>query len=227
MKWTRKNRQQLRLRIGQSIAFSDFPDFKEFLEYTENFLRNTKRSIVINAKERITDELPEEQTSALWEDYGVEIGQFEKTFPQILKHSLFITLMSMAEDSITTLCGVAWQAFNLEKEFDQSGPKVINRGIEYLKNPPLSIDMSEQADLIEFVDSLRKLRNCIVHSRGRVDFRKKEEERELREFVASTPTLKIDNFEKIVMIDGFIDESTEKTKTLIQWLFRSVEKKLV
>lgn len=65
-----------------------------------------------------------------------------------------------------------------------------------------------------------------THSRGRVDFRKEEEEQDLREFVTNTRTLEIDNFKQIVILDGFIDESLEKIEELIHRLFRSVEKRL-
>jgi hypothetical protein len=82
LKIIEKNRRQLILRHVQSIALSNFPDLEEFLERIEYFLKRERKSILKRAKERITNDLPNDVASSLWEDYGVELGQFENTFPE-------------------------------------------------------------------------------------------------------------------------------------------------
>ena len=221
MKWTKKQRRQLSLRTLESIALSAFPDFKDFLEHTEYFLKKEKKSIIKEAKERITDDLSKDEASYLWEDYGAELGQFKDTFPQILRYSLFIMLMSMTENSIVTLCHGARQTFELEENFNQRRGVVINRGIEYL-NKNLCIDTSGYTDLIGLADSLRKVRNCIVHSEGRIAWRTEEEEADLRKFIESTSMLEINHYGQIVILEGFVENSMNSAKLLIQRLLESI-----
>jgi hypothetical protein len=226
LKITKKNRRQLALRLVQSVALSSFPDLQEFLDQTEFFLKRERKSILKRATERITNDLPNDVASSLAEDYGVELGQYEDTFPRILRYSLFTMLMSMTEASITTLCHGVRQIFRLEESFDQRKGDVINRGIEKYIKKHLHIDTSEYTHLIGFVDSLRKLRNCIVHSEGHISRRAEEEEADLRKFVDSTPTLEINHYEQIVILEGFIEDSVQNAKLLIQRLLESIAQRL-
>ncbi len=226
LKITEKNRRQLILRHVQSIALSNFPDLEEFLERIEYFLKRERKSILKRAKERITNDLPNDVASSLWEDYGVELGQFENTFPGILRYSLFTMLMSMTEASIVTLCHGVRQIVKLEKSFNQRKSDVINRGIKKYLKKHLCIDTSGYTDLIELVDSFRKLRNCIVHSKGRIAWRTEKEEADLRKFIESTPTLEINHYGQIVILEGFIEISMHNAKLLIQRLLESIREKL-
>ncbi|MCK4619123.1 MAG: hypothetical protein KAT52_04205 [Desulfobacterales bacterium] len=226
MKITEKNRRQLILRHVQSIALSNFPDLEEFLERIEYFLKRERKSILKRAKERITNDLPNDVASSLWEDYGVELGQFENTFPEILRYSLFTMLMSMTEASIVTLCHGVRQIFKLEKSFNQRKSDVINEGIKKYLKKHLCIDTSGYTDLIELVDSFRKLRNCIVHSKGRIAWRTEKEEADLRKFIESTPTLEINHYGQIVILEGFIKISMHNAKLLVQRLLESIREKL-
>lgn len=223
---TQKNRRQLILRHVQSIALSNFPDLEEFLEQIEYFLKRERKSILKRARERITNDLPNDVASSLWEDYGVELGQFEDTFPRILRYSLFTMLMSMTEASIVTLCHGVRQIFKLEESFNQRKGDVINRGIKKYIKKHLHIDTSGYTDLIGFVDSLRKLRNCIVHSKGRIAWRTEKEEAHLRKFINSTPTLEINHYKQIVILEGFIEDSMQNAKLLTQRLLESIRERL-
>lgn len=226
MKITEKNRRQLILRHVQSIALSNFPDLEKFLERIEYLLKRERKSILKRAKERITNDLPNDVASSLWEDYGVELGQFENTFPGILRYPLFTMLMSMTEDSIVTLCHGVRQIFKLEKSFNQRKSDVINRGIKKYLKKHLCIDTSGYTDLSELVDSFRNLRNCIVHSKGRIAWRTEKEEADLRKFIESTPTLEINHYGQIVILEGFIKISMHNGKLLVQRLLESIREKL-
>lgn len=225
MKWTKKHSQQLILRQIQSIAFLNFPDLEEFIDYTERFLELEQKSIHKKANDEITDDLPKDVAASILEDYAVQLGQFEGSFPQILRFSLFITLMATIENSIVTLCHGVRQLLELKEMFSQRGPNVINRAIKYLKKYA-SIDTNRYDDLIGFVDKLRMLRNCVVHSKGRIGWRTEEEETALRNFIEDTHTLEINYYGKIVMLEGFIENSTEVAKLLIQKLLESIREKL-
>ncbi len=166
--------------------------------------------------------LPEDERYFLAECYAEDLQKTEEVFPRIQRYSLFITAMSMIEGSIVILCRGAKQIFNLNDELNTKKSNVINRGIKYLEEK-LGISTNEYKDYIDFVDSLRKIRNCIVHSEGRVSER--NDESAIRCFVSTIPTLEIDKFDRILILEGFIDSSTHTANLLIQRLFDSVRSK--
>jgi hypothetical protein len=124
------------------------------------------------------------------------------------------------------LCGGVRQIFELEDCFDQRKSDVINRGIKKYLKKHLCIDTSGYTDLIELVDSFRKLRNCIVHSKGRIAWRTEKEEADLRKLIESTPTLEINHYGQIVILEGFIEISMHNAKLLVQRLLESIREKL-
>lgn len=216
------SKRQLRLRILHSLVGRNFRELKELSSLVEGFLKKEYKSILIRADKEITDDLPEETASFLAESYAEDLQRIEDVFPRIQRYSMFITAMSMIEGSIITLCKGTKQIFNLNKDFNPKKPNVINRGIEYLvKN--LSIKTDRYKHYIEFVDSLRKVRNCIVHSEGRVAAR--SDESDIRSFVASIPTLGIDRYDRILVLEGFIDISIHEADLLLQRLFDSIRKR--
>jgi hypothetical protein len=89
--------------------------------------------------------------------------------PTILRYSLFTTLMSMTEASIVGLCSIVRHIFGKEP-FNRRGNNVIKRAIEYLE-----IEDNEYKDFLDVVNSLRDLRNCIVHSQGYISLSKENE----------------------------------------------------
>jgi hypothetical protein len=117
-----------------------------------------------------------------------------------------IMLMSITEAGIVTLCNGVRQIFNLQEYFNQRKPDVINRATnDYLKRH-LQIDTSGYRDIIGFVDSLRMIRNCIVHSEGHISWRNEKEEAALQKFIDSTTMIEINNHGQIVILEGFIEE---------------------
>jgi hypothetical protein len=134
--------------------------------------------------------------------------------------------MSMTEASIVTLCHGVRQIVKLEESFNQRKSDVINRGIKKYLKKHLRIDTSGYTDLIELVDSFRKLRNCIVHSKGRIAWRTEKEEADLRKFIESTPTVEINHYGQIVILEGFIEISMHNAKLLVQRLLESIREKL-
>ena len=162
---------------------------------------------------------------SIGEDYAIQLDQFERSFPQILRFSLLVTLMNTVEDSIVTLCHGVRQILGLREKFKLRGSDVIKRAIKYLERNT-GIDRKEYEDLYNFVDNLRNLRNCVVHSKGNIRWRKPAEQTALRGFIEGTSTLEINCYDKTVILEGFIEKSTKDAKKLIEKLIELIRKKL-
>jgi len=211
--------KQLMLSHLRSLIDNDLHELKEFSSLVENFLRKEFHSTLKRAEKEVVDDLPEDQKYFLEACYSEDLQKIEKLFPRIQRYSLFTTAMSMIEGSVVMLCRGAKQIFNLTEEFDTTKPNVIKRGIQYLEKN-LGIITDRYKYYIEFVDSLRKIRNCIVHEEGRVTGRK--DESDIRNFISTMPTIELDEFDRILILKGFIDSSSHTANFLIQRLFDSV-----
>ena len=218
-KMTQYDKKQLMLSHLRSLIDNDLHELKELSSLVENFLRKEFHSTLERAEKEIADDLPEDEQYFLEACYSEDLQKIEKLFPRIQRYSLFTTAMSMIEGSVVTLCRGAKQIFNLTEEFDTKKPNVINRGIKYLENN-LGIITNRYKHYIAFVDSLRKVRNCIVHEEGRVSGTK--DESDIRSFISSIPTIELDKFDRIVILEGFIDSSSHTANLLIQRLFDSI-----
>ena len=216
------DKKSLHLSHLRSLIDNDIHELKDLSFLVENFLEKEYKSILARADEEITDELPEDEKYFLIGCYSVDIQKIEKVFPRIQRYSLFVTAMSMIEGSIITLCRGAKQIFNIEEEFNTKKPNVINRGIKYLEDH-LGINTVRYKGYVDFVDSLRKVRNCIIHSEGVVSER--NDESDIRNFISGIPTIGIDINDRIVISNGFVDKSMHTANLLIQRLFDSIKKK--
>ncbi len=216
------NKKQLILSHLRSLIDNDLDELKELSSLVERFLKKEFQSTLEKAKREMTDELPEDEKYFLEACYSEDLQKIEILFPKIQRYALFTTAMSMIEGSVVTLCRGVKEVFNLTDKFDSSKPNVINRGIKYLEEN-LGIITDNYKYYIDFVDSLRKVRNCIVHAEGRVSGGK--DESEIRRFISTIPTIELDEFDRILIFEGFIDSSSHEANLLIQRLFDSVRSK--
>lgn len=216
------DKKSLHLNHLRSLIENDIRELMDLSSLVESVLKKEYKSTLALANKDITDNLPEDERYFLEACYAEDLQKIQEVFPRIQRYSLFITAMSMIEGSIVTLCRGAKQIFNLKEEFDPKKPDVVNRGIRYLEGH-LEINTKTYKYYIEFVDSLRKVRNCIVHSEGRVKGR--NDESDIRSFVSGIPTIDIDKYDRILILDGFVHNSMHTANLLVERLFESLRKK--
>ena len=213
------DKKSLHLRHLRSFIDNDIHELNELSFLVENFLKQEYKSTLARANKEITSDLPKDERYFREACYAEDLQKIQEVFPRIQRYSLFITAMSMIEGSIVTLCRGAYQIFNFKEEFDTMKPDVINRGIKYLKKH-LKINTTRYRNYIDFVDSLKKVRNCIVHSEGRIGERKG-----IRSFISDIPTIDIDKYDRVVILDGFVHNTMHTANLLLQRLFESIRKK--
>ena len=68
----------------------------------------------------------------------------------------------------------------------------------------------------------KKVRNCIVHSKGSIDERK--DELDIRSFISDIPTIDIDKYGRVVILDGFVHNTTHTANLLSHRLLEVIYK---
>jgi len=100
-------------------------------------------------------------------DHGIERWRVEGLFARTLRFSLFVTMYSFLEADLHQLCLDYHQAEHLALGPGDISGKGINRSRLYLKKV-VGLDFPDQHSTWHSIQSYVLIRNCIVHSGGRV-----------------------------------------------------------
>jgi len=210
------------LNARRHKASRDRERLEELSRFVEDALHTERKRRVSHMAKRLSAVTDEEEAGFLTEVYAEDIFQVETDFPRIQRYALFVSLMSMVESNVIGLCRTSGRIFTIPKEFKESTPRVVERGVEYLENQ-VGINMSRFKYYINLSKILNHIRNCIVHVEGSLKNRK--EACPLKDFIKDTPTLDIDKHERIVLNKGFVENSTHEMHTFLDRLYDELVKK--
>lgn len=220
----RIDKRRVWLSTLRSLFKHDIEDIKELSDLTERILKKEYKSIIARADKEITDDLPEFDKRFIAECYAEDVDKVQEVFPRILRYSLFVTSMTKLECDIVSLCKGTQKIFALSADFNPKPPNVISRAIEYLKKH-LGINTKKFSHYTELIEKYRMVRNCIVHSEGDITERGKDEPF-LRQFIADSPTLNIDRYNRIILLEGFVTGAAHSTELLWDRLLNAIKEKL-
>lgn len=223
MKRNRIDKRRLLFSHLCSAIYCDVEDIKELSLLTEQALKKEYKSIIARANKPNTDGLSEFDKQFIAECYAEDIGKVQDIFPRILRYSLFITAMSNLEGDIVSLCRGSKQLFLILEDFNVKAPNVINRGIDYLKKH-VGITTDKYMHYIDLTENYKRVRNCIVHSEG--DVSERDDEPLLRKFISEIPTLAIDRYNRIIIHEGFVNNSIHSTQLLLNRILDSIKEKV-
>jgi hypothetical protein len=138
--------------------------------------------------------------------------EVKRDFPRIVRYSLLVSMMSTTESCLVRLCRVAHSSLKIKVKFKEACRDVIRRALEYLQ-VDAGLDTSRMRYHKELADSLRMLRNPIVHSAGCIKGR--SDESHIRAFTKPGVGVKIDKRSNIVLLDRFVMNNTRGMKQFI------------
>lgn len=151
-----------------------FDEMDEFKRFTLAAIKDEKKSI-LDRDERITKNLSEEQKEEYYEWNSEDYFMVEDVFTQINLRSFIVILFSYIEDGLNTLCNAAYsdraryhekksmESFNVKYQ-DMQG-KGITRAKLYLEKV-IGYNLHTEKKPWKEIETLRKIRNAIVHEDG-------------------------------------------------------------
>ena len=205
-------------------------------------VESSLRQESISAKENIKREIAKvehemagidskEEAELLDGWYPYDLDDLDYQFPRIHRYSMLMTTMSVFEGNVKFLCRRIRQIFDIPNEFNEASFAVIKRGIKYFEEK-LSINTNQYQHQKKFIKSTTYIRNCLVHGEGYLDRCHYSEEirgfinQPIQAFDEEVQLLEIDNKERIVIKEGFIEIVIHEWKSLLKGLFKLVNDKI-
>ena len=82
-------------------------------------------------------------------------------------YSLLLTMVSLLEEAVNTLCRVYFYTYKLDKELEDIKGSGLERAAKYLKNV-VKVDGFTSDSQWEYITTIRDARNMVVHNGGRL-----------------------------------------------------------
>lgn len=150
------------------LAHCDFFPFKSVIENNKialDAIYESYRSLANKARAK-NDFITEEwaMTSESLHTFRVDL---------LTQYSLLLTMVSLLEEAVNTLCRLYYNINNLDKELKDIKGSGLERAAKYLKDV-VGIDGFTSDKQWEYITAIRDARNMVVHNGGRIykDFNK-------------------------------------------------------
>lgn len=210
--------------IGLSYFIGEqFDRMSSLCEFLKGVLRKEAKRRHAHAQRQRNDCVGEEEQAFISVSIDDSLFEIERDFPRIVRYSLFVSMMSTTESCLIRLCRVAHSSLNIQVEFKEKDNDVIQRALKYLRDKA-GLDTSRMRHHKELADSLRNLRNAIIHSNGCIKGRSKESD--IRAFAKPGVGVEIDKRNNIVLLDRFVMNNTGGMKELVLQLYRKLKKQI-
>jgi len=207
----------------RSKAHSDRERLQELSRFVERAFGAERKRRKAKATREMKKVADEKEAGFLAAGHYEDIFQVETDFPRIQRYALVASMMGMVEANVVGFCRVARRIFAIPAEFNDRGSCVITRGVQYLVEEA-GVDTSRFRSYVTLAEKLSKVRNCMVHAEGSLGDRK--EAGEIREFAEAHPRLVIDDRDRLVPKNGFMESNTHEMHIFLDRLHDALKKRL-
>ena len=157
----------------------------------------------------------------LAECHAEDIYQVEVDFPRLQRYALVVSMMGMVEANVVGFCRAARRIFAIADEFNDLTPRVIARGVQYLERYA-GVDTARFRCYVNLAEDLSRVRNCIVHSEG--SLKNRTDADMIKAFVKTIPSLVVDDHDRLLPKQGFVENSTHEMHNLLNRLHDALRK---
>ena len=216
------------IKPGISIEFDHLRSYAETLESAlEKLHKDLDKEIRQHFKKAppLTQEDIQEREDLI----GEKSREILDIFPYIMRNSLFITLYSLLEHELDSLCDCICEEKNYSVKRSDLRGKGIHRAKTYLKKVA-GVDFPDTTPSWTAIVHYNYIRNFIVHNDGELDNIKRA--RKVREFVGDTssvyavakPFAYVDADQRIWFNKGFHNEVINTLKSFYGELREALDK---
>lgn len=189
---------------------------KKLSHFVESSFCKEKENIINKAELHINETENEDPKQFFAEYYAEKFDNVDKEFTRIQRYSLFVLLMSRLEGDLLAFCRVTDKFLDLDSQerfAEERG--IIKKTFKHIKHyTNINIEEIENDKLLSL--HLSKIRNCIIHSGGRVARDKHKET--IRKFIKTTNTMELDRFGNLELTSDCIEEFANKMHAYIMRL---------
>lgn len=144
------------------LAHCDFFPFKSVIENNKialDAIYESYRNLANSAREK---------NDFVTEEWAMTSGSLHTCRVDLLtQYSLLLTMVSLLEEAVNTLCRLYYNINHLDKELKDIKGSGLERAAKYLKDV-VGIDGFTSDKQWEYVTAIRDARNMVVHNGGRI-----------------------------------------------------------
>lgn len=150
------------------LAHCDFYPFRSVIENNKiaiEVIDKSYRKMAIDARAK---------NDFVTEQWAMTSGTLHSCRVDLLtQYSLLLTMVSLLEEAVNTLCRVYYNMNTLDKELTDIKGRGLERAAKYLKDVVGIVGFTSDAQW-EYITAIRDARNMVVHNGGRInkDFEK-------------------------------------------------------
>ena len=150
------------------LAHCDFYPFRSVIENNKialDIIGESYRNLATKAREN---------NDFITEEWAMTSGSLHSCRVDLLtQYSLLLTMVSLLEEAVNTLCRIYHDINHLDKELKDIKGRGLERAAKYLKTV-VGIDGFTADKQWEYITAIRDARNMVVHNGGRIykDFEK-------------------------------------------------------
>ena len=175
----------------------------------ETLLTEEAESIAEQAKE-VGEKLLDLEGEDYMDEYEFDHWQVTTVFPEVLRNSLFVSLYSLLENYLNTLCGMFFRENDVAVELaDLTGTGIFRAEAYLSKVVGMPFPTGPTWDKVL---NFNRLRNTIVHAEGRVG---PNSPKKLVNYVKHHPSLSVDSGHRLALGDEFVDDAISVIETVV------------
>lgn len=152
-------------KVGEMALYLAHCDFYPFLSVIEN------NKIALDMIGESYGQIAEEarvKDDFICEQWAMVSGTLHSSRVDLLtQYSLLLTMVSLLEESVNTLCRLYYDLNHLEKELKDIKGRGLERAVKYLKEVVGIVGFTTDKQW-EYITTIRDARNMIVHNGGRI-----------------------------------------------------------
>lgn len=214
---TKLAQAMIRSRTGDKLE-----EIKQYYEELERKFQADKKQLSKRYKEKVADDnLHPDIKREVDEYFAEEHYIIENIFLKSFRYSMVVTSYSLLEIAMNDLCHYLRHSKKLSLNLDEIKGEGIERAKLYLSKV-CSIDFPERSAEWNDIQKVNRIRNCIVHAEGDIEYAKSPQK--LKNIVMNTSGLSLYR-DRYIRIDSvYIFSAISNTHKLLEMIYEKAFK---
>jgi len=213
--------KKLRIQFFKSGVRNDIEEFKYHVVGIENHFK-TEVNNLIDYHERATSDLSDEEKNEYFEFYSDGYWWLEEVFPQIQRKSELIGIFTVLEHNLNLLCSIYQKHIDSNiKLSDLRAEGIIDTAKKYLEKV-VGLNFPSNHRSWSEIKRIQRIRNLFVHNDGKLKGSEKDK-KSIKDYIKRLNYLDLDQYERILIKQGFTVYCLDQFRELFDELFKSVE----
>ena len=196
----------------------DLNHLREYVRLIEDLLKDRQKEFNSWVEEKAS-RLSEEQKDEFYEFYSDDHWELSEVYPNILRGSLFVACVSLVEHELISLCKHLYRENKYRLLWDDVVGKGIYKAKLYLNKVAGVGNNTPWENILVF----QKIRNFIVHNRGKLDDSRNA--KEVETYITSNSSIKLDNLRRMQFSSTFCLEVIKIVDEFFSSLFKEFKSK--